>query len=376
MRHFLTPLILLVLFRPGFGQNGIKTNLETDRWQVGESMYICSGIDLFPDGKTVLLGETQAHPLYLYDLESRRITREIEMNGYYAGPKVTLSSSGRYVLMQQQFYMDMSPNRDRQVLYEVMALPAGTVCLKIENAHSAAFSPDEKYLLTLEGADVCWYSLDSGRQEKKEKLPYATSSIAVTRDGSEIAVSHEPSEEELEQIASVRNDKKAIKSAMKYRELISFFTFDTFRKTRTVDEVYDIIFHLQPAMDGRTLFVYARPHTKLKEQGLNEGYINTVDIKSGEALRASFMSRIPDPDFKDSPDSKYFGIVSRDSKSPQLHVYETATGAMVTIFDITHSMGVSIANHETGDGRAYFVWSGNDEITLVYGNHLQKWRIE
>lgn len=374
MKLVMTTYLALISVILARGQDGIKTNLETEKWQIGESKYICSGIDLAPDGKTVVLGRIQGFPLCFYDLESKTIRNEIEISGYYAGPKVSYSKKGSYLLLQQQFYIDHAPNRDRQVLYEVMS-NSGQLVLKVENAHSAAFSPDEKYLITLEGADVCWYTLSDGRKEKSKSLPYATSSIAITPDGRELIISHEPSDEELENISSVRNDKKAMKSARQFRELISFFDFETFKKNRTVNEVYDIIFHMRPSSDGKTLFLYARPHTKLKEQGAMEGYINTVDLQSAEPKRASFMSRIPEPDFKDSPDGKYFAVVSSDRQYPQLHIYEAETGAMVTIFDITHYFAQRLAKGEFGDGRSYFVWSGNDEITLVYGNHLLKWRI-
>jgi len=368
--------VLLLLFTLiGFLSSAqeAKTNVEVDKWRIEDSNYIGSGLDISADGKTLIIGHIQGFPLYFYNLESKKIERKIEIAGYYAGPKPSFSSNESFILLQQQFYMDYNPNRDREIQYEVIRVSVGEIFLKVEKAHSAAFTPDEKQLVTLEGADVCFYDLQSGKKTNSLKIDRLAYSLIVSPDGKSLVISHQPTVPDLQEIPSIRNHKKAIKPALKYRDLISVFDMETGKRTKLIQEVYDVIYHMEYSTDGKQLFVYARTHVKLKPQGTNEGYVNVLDASSWVPMPASFMTREVDADIADSPDGKHIAIVSKDRGWPQVHVYNTETNSIINLLDVSRYMAQRVAEREFGDGRTYLVWRSNSEIILLYGNHLLKW---
>src|ERR1041385_1350139 len=78
-----------------------------------------SSIELSPDGKTLAVG-TAGGPVILWDIESQKIARKIDVNDYKWGPYMTYSSDGKYLLLQQQFYTDWALNKDRPNRAEVL----------------------------------------------------------------------------------------------------------------------------------------------------------------------------------------------------------------------------------------------------------------
>jgi hypothetical protein len=373
MKKAVIAVILLLLFAPVFGQEA-KTNIEVEKWQIDNSRYIGSGILLMDDGKTLVITNTQGFPIYFYNLESRTIEKQVEIQGYYAGPKPTFSKNQNYILLQQKFYIDYSPNRDREVQYEVLRLSDHSIFLKVQNAHSAAFTPDEKQLVTLEGSDVCIYDLESGNKVKTLHIDRLAYSLVVSPDGKSLIITHQPTEEDLEAVPSMRSDRKAIKPAIKYRDLISVFNIETGKKLSTVPEVYDVVYNMAYNDDASLLYVYARPHVKLKPQGVMEGYLNVIRVSDMSPMPSSYMTREIDADFAESPDGKHIAIVSKDRNWPQVQVYNTQNNSMINLLDLSRNLAQKLVEQEFADGRTYMVWTSNNELLLLYGNQLLKWK--
>src|SRR6185436_11913158 len=78
-----------------------------------------SSIELSPDAKTAAIA-TSGGFIYLWDIESKSVSRKIELRDYSQGPYMTYSNDGKYLLLQQQFYTDFALNKDRPSRAEVM----------------------------------------------------------------------------------------------------------------------------------------------------------------------------------------------------------------------------------------------------------------
>jgi WD40 repeat protein len=366
--------IILFLVTYTYSAQEAKTNIEVEKWQIEDSRYIGSGLLLFDDGKTLVIANTQGFPIYFYNLETKKIEKKVEIQGYYAGPKPTFSKNQNYILLQQKFYIDYSPNRDRELQYEVLRVSDNSIYLKVQNAHSAAFTPDEKQLVTLEGSDVCFYDLQSGNKTKTMHIDRLAYSLVVSPDGKSLYITHQPTEEDLESVPSMRSDRKSIKPAIKFRDLISVFDIATGKKLSTVPEVYDVVYNMAFNADESLLYVYARTHVKLKPQGVMEGYFNVIRVADMTPMPSSYMTREIDADFAESPDGEHIAIVSKDRMWPQVQVYNTKTNLMVNLLDLSRNLAQKVGQQQFEDGRTYVVWTSDSEMILLYGNQLLKWK--
>jgi hypothetical protein len=342
---------------------------------IEDSYYIGTSIDFFPDRKAVAISHIQGFPIYFYDLATKKITRKIEVSGYYAGPKIRFNKTGNYLLLQQQFYIDYKPNVDREVQYEVMDVASGNIVFKVGAAHNACFNAQGNQLICLEGNTINFYELPSGKKITSWPMADAANAIAASADGSRLFVAHMPNSKQLQDIPVMRNDKKAIKPALKYRNLISVYEIESGILEKTIPEIYDIIFQMELSDDDSKLLVYSKPHTKFNPAAAMNGYVSMINTQTFLPERASFMSRVVEPDFKDSPNGHYFAMVSQGKIGPQLQIWERETGKMYSLYDVYNRMGQAIKDKEFSDGRAHFLWLDNDTILILYGNYLTQWNI-
>jgi hypothetical protein len=349
------------------------------RDEANTTRHIQSWLDLAPDGRTLAVAPTQSFPFRLYDLQENRITRTLDVGNWYAGARSTFSSSGRYLVLQQLFYLDMAPNKVRPVKFQVVDVATGRAVYHAEDLYNAALSPDERHLYTLGPSGLDVVDLNSGERSAQHRVDRPGHAVAVSTDGSRVAVAHRPTRAELAAMPSVRNDKDALKALEKVGHIVVIYDASTLQPLHTLDEPFDKIFRLVYSSDGRDLWIHAKPHTR-KGSAVDprQSYVSTADAATGAMKRTTFPSLSTyEPDFRISPDGRLFGIVSQGRKFLEIHLYERETGRMVDRFELSYRFAdaTPLKDGEFGaDGRLSFTFLPDGRtIWMTFGTRLIEW---
>ncbi len=178
---------------------------------------------------------------------------------------------------------------------------------------------------------------------------------------------------------SLKKNKDALKTTLKYKQQISIFNTENFEKEVTIDEFYDIIYRLDYSSDGKTLFCMNIPHLKVQNGNNRQTYINIIDAESGQPLRKGFISLAAyEPDFKLSNDGKFFGLISQSNKFIELHIYDFETGKMLYRFELSYRLyEKNDGDFIMADSRASFVFlPDNKSVLVTMGNRLVLWKID
>ena len=373
MKRAFSTIILFFFTLLAFPQS---TDMEYERIKIGGVMHFICGLDLSPDQKDLAISGIQSSPFYLYDWQNREKLNEFNVGNWYAGSSVSYSTNGNYILLNQLYYLDFAPNKDREVNFEVINAKTGERVKRFEAVHSVKLSPDEKYAIALSGDEIGFYNLLSGKKERSFTVFEATNSVGISPDNKFIAVSHKLYEEDAKNIPQLQRDKKVMKDALKYKQQISIFDAQTFEKLYTVNELYDITYKLTFTDDGKHLLVLHIPHTKQQNTAERLTYLNVVDMETTSPRRRGFASKaFYEPDFKMSHDGKLIGIVSKSNRFLELHIYDFKTGKMEYRF--TQSFRLFEKNEGemiAVDSRTSFVFKpDNESILMTMGNHLIEW---
>jgi WD40 repeat protein len=356
------------------------TNYDYEKIQIGEVKNMLVFLALHPDNKTLAVTSHQSFPLYIYDLETKQVRNEFDVGNWYAGTRAKFSKNGKYLMLQQLFYMDYAPNKDREVNFEVMDVATGKSMLNFGDYHDAKITPDEKYLVTLSGGDkVAIHDIETRKEIRSFNVPMATNSLAVSADGKYIAVSHKTYKEDLINNPLYENNKKNRPILEKYKQVVSVYDYNTFEKLYTIDAFYDLVYLMDYTDDGKYLLIYSIPHTKLQGPNGKKSYVEVADAVTGKPIRKSFASlSIYEPDFKMSHNNKYFGIVSMNRNMAELHIYDFETNELLKRFELSYRLFQKTDEGEfPGDGRASFVFlPGDEEVLIIFGNRVIKWKME
>lgn len=377
MVFFLILALLVMAISPGLNGQGINPDFE--RIKISDNAkHIFVGLDISPNGKQIAISGVQSFPFYIYDWKARQVTKEFDVGEWYAGSTIKYSSTGKYLLLNQLFYIDMNLNKDKEVKFEVIDAKTGKRMLKLDGYHAVAISPDELYAAALSGNTISFWNIETGQKEKSFKVHEASNGIAISPDGNTIAVSHRVSDEELAAVPRFKKDKKTRKFMSKYKQQITLYDTHSFRKKKTVNEFYDIVYRLEYSKDGKQLFCLNIPHLKAQTNpSARMSYVGIIDGVSGEPQRRGYSSSSNyEPDFKLSPDGKYFGIVSHQGRFLELHVFDAETKKM--LYRFTQSYRLFEKNQgdlAMGDSRMSFVFLPDGEtIVMTMGNRLVYWK--
>lgn len=356
---------------------GQGANYEYDKIKVGENLHLFSGISFAPDKNTLALSCIQSYPLVLFDYEKRTVLKTFDNPGdWYAGSRIDFSAGGNYLLLQQMYYMDLAPNKDREVDFNIMDVSTGRVVKAFDNYHSVTLSPDEKYAITLSNDEVAYWNLETGSKDKSFSVKDATNCAQVSPDGRLIYVSHKPDEDYLKNNPSVSYEKKELKNILKYKEMISVYDAETFAYKYTVNELYDIIYRLYFPENGQRLYCLNIPHTKIQTSAGRQNFVNVIDIPTARPMRRAFPSRAPyEPDFKESPDTKLFGVISQ-GKYPELHIYDFESGKLMYRYEVAVRLLEGAGTKEfPSDGRISFEFlPDNQSVVMTHGNQILIWK--
>lgn len=354
-----------------------QSNDNFKEFKLGDEKSLRSGIAISPDGKTIAIAGMQSFPLFIYDWENDKIIKKFDVGNWYAGAKVDYSAKGTYLLLQQTFYNDYNPNKDREVDFEIVNSESGKIVQKINKAHSVKIANSETFYVVLSGDKVDFYELPSGNKIKTLIVEKATNSVAISPDEKWLAVSHRPTLEQVKNAPTIRNDKKAkkaIKPALKYREMISLYNVETLTLDKTINELYDIIYRLQFSKDGSELLSYSIPHSKMQlSTAGRQGYIYSIEMPAGTPKRTAYMTlSIYEPDFHENTDKNVFGVVSTD-KFPEIILYNYKTGRALTKFNLVTRLGQAIKSGMMTDSRASFAFLPNNKVLIVSGTKTILW---
>lgn len=350
---------------------------ETERIEITGNQAITSCLELMPDGHTLIIGTTQDHPLYVMDTRDWKVQRTIDVDGYYAGPEVKASAGGTYLMLRQRFYIDLRANQDREVRHQVLDFATGRELVTIEKAHDAAVSPDERILYTMEGDGIVVRALPSGAVSGRIAVPNSRAAMAISRDGRLIAVSHRPTAEQLDRVPSMRADKKAIKPAMKFREMVSVYDATTGALVGTVPEIYDHIYDMEVTADGGRLLIYAIAHTRIAgaTDVRPEGVVNMVEFPSLTPLRVGFLSLMKEPQLEANAQGDRIALASTDGtiNGRKVYVYDIATGEFTLDLYMNTRWRTDIKEKEYHDGSVpYHFLADGRTIVLGSGSWLRK----
>lgn len=355
-------------------------NFDFQKVRVGEARNMLAWVALAPDNKTLAVSSTQSFPLYMFNWETKEVEKQFHVGDWYAGSRASYSKNGRYILLQQLFYLDFAPNKDREVNFEVLDAQSGKSMLNFGDYQDAKITPDEQYLVTLNGGvRVAVHDIATRKEVRSFSVPQATNALAISADGKYIAVSHKTYMEDLKKNPAYINNKKNQKNLEVYKQQVSVFDFSTFEKLYTIDAFYDLVYRLDYTNDGNYLLVYSIPHVKLQGPSGRKSYVEVVNAKTGEPLRQSFGSLANyEPDYKFSHSNKYFGITSMGVKFPELHIYDFETNMMVKRFELTYRLFEKTDEGEfPSDGRVSFIFlPGDEEVVMTFGNRLIHWKLD
>lgn len=367
-------LLTLAAAAQGDGQEYRLLNVGGNETPSG---YLASWLDLAPDGSTIGLSATQGFPYRTFRIDDEQRVQELDIGNWYAGSRARFSKSGRLILLQQLFYIDYAPNKDRPIRYEVVERATGKPLARFEGLYAADITPDELTVATLGKDGLHLVDLATG-QRTELHLPRTGNAVAVSTDGARIAVAHRPTKEELQQLTALRSDKDALKAAMKVGQVVKVYDARTLRPLHLLDALFDKVFRLEYSPDGQDLWIHAKPHTrKGGNPNPNQSYVSVADARTGELRRTSFPSLARyEPDFRISPDGKRFAIGSQGAKFMELHLYDRATGGMVDRFVLSHRLFEKMASKAEfpSDGRLSFVFLPDGRrLLLTFGNRLIEW---
>lgn len=370
-------LLLALLFLLALlvnAQDHYQTHQDrTEKLEIAGNQAITSCLELMPDGRTLLVATTQDHPIYVMDTAGWKVLRTIDVDGYYAGPEVRASAKGTYLLLRQKFYIDFRANVDREVRFQVLDFASGRELVTIPRAHDADITPDERHLLTLEGENITVRSLPDGSETGRIVVPQTRNAISASPDGRWVAVAHRPTEPQLEKVPSVRTDKKAIKHAVKYREMISVYDIATGRLVGTVPEIYDRVYDLTFNHTGDRLLVYAIEHMRSNPSAsgaspLPEAVVNMVEMPSMTPMRTGFLSKMTEPQVEPNLQGDRLALASTEGfNKRKMYVYDMSTGEFTLDLDLDQKWGRDLDQKEYHDGHVpyHFLPDGR---TLILGS--------
>lgn len=341
------------------------------------SGHLNSWIDLAPDGRTIGLSSTQGFPYRRFSIEDLENVTNTTVGSWHAGSRARYSAKGNYVVLQQLYYLDFAPNKDRPVKYEVYELAGGKRMLSLEDVFAASMDPEETALFIVDKDGVASIDVKTG-QRSAITLKRTGNAIAVSTDGSKIAVAHRPTEAELEKIPSIRSDKKAIKAALKLGQIVVVYDRNSMQPIHMLPELFDKVFRLEYSPDGRDLWIHAKPHSRRSgNPNPYQSYVDVADANTGEMRRTSFPSLAPyEPDFRLSHDGSLFAIGSISGKFMEVHVYDRSTNAMKHRFVLSYRLFEKMASKGEfpSDGRLSFVFLPDGRnMLMTFGNRLIQW---
>lgn len=367
-------LALLILFAPRvFSQTD---NSDFERIKLIKSESELSGMAISPDQKTIAISFSKSEPILMVDWQKRKISKEINAGKWNSGSRINYSTNGKYLIAQEIRFSDFSQNKDRSIDYEIIDPESGSPVKTFNNVQDVTVSSDEKMVISLNNDEITFWNLPSGEKMKSFTIAGATNAVAISADGKTLAVSQLVDGSEFK--SQFKKDKKGLKNAVKFKQVVSLYNADNGAKIKTIGEFYDLIYNLSFLPGEDILLVYQTPDIRIQVNNKKLSYVNLIDMAKQEPMRKGFTSMsITQPDLKISTDKKLFAINSKGNRFQEMHLYNYETGELEKRFELANRLfeksdGEKIIN----SSRPAFVFlPDNQSILIAMGNQLIKWNI-
>jgi len=380
---FKSKIKLRMLFIPGFlilpslSVRSQTSNSDFERIKLVSDESEFTGLAISPDQKTIALSLKNSSPVKLIDWASQKITREIHVGNWNSGSMLSFSDGGKYLLLQEIGWTDFSQNKQRSTDFEIVDVVSGNSIRKFSKVQDVFVSSDEKQAISLSNDEITFWNLPSGSKEKSFKIAGSGNAIALSPDGKTLAVSQMVTEDEFKD--QFKKDKKGLKYAVNYRQLVSFFNAEDGRIIKTISEFYDVIYDLRFLPEGDILFVNQTRDIRIQIKEKQLSYINLIAVVRMEPLRLGFTSMsTAQPELKISSDKKLFAINSKGNRFQEMHLYNFETGELEKRFELGHRLFEKVDGEKMVNGShpAFIFLPGDQSILVAIGNQLIKWNIE
>jgi WD40 repeat protein len=374
-RMKLSILGILILLSLSLWSQTSNSDFERIKLATDENEF--SGIALSPDNNTIAISTKKSSTVKIMDWTNRKVRQEINAGNWNLGSKISYSDGGKYLLQQEISYMDFNQNSDRSIDFEIIDAATGKQIKRFEKVQDVVISSDEKYAVCLSNDEANFWNLINGAKEKSISIPGASKAIALSPDGKTLAVSKTINPIDLK--SRFKKDKKGLKNAAKYKQMISLFDVQASAKIKTVDELYDVIYNLGFSPDGAILFVFQTPDIRNQVNNNKQTFINLIDVAKQEPLRKGFTSMsVNQPELKISNDQKWFAISSKGTRFQEIHLYDSETGTLQKRFELGSRLFEKVDGIKlTSDSRPSFTFLPDDQsILIAMGNQLVVWNVE
>ena len=337
-----------------------------------------SWLDTSPDGSTVAVTYNAGFPLRFYPMDRPEEAAGIDVGNWYEGSRGQYSTSGRYMLLQQLFYLDHTPNKDHPIKFEVIDVATGSVVQIFENIYAAALTPDDSTVLTLDEEGVKFTELTTGKVHNILSIDHPGNAIAVSMDGKRFAVAHQPRELEMAALPSVENDTDPINLDVMKGQVVEVYDMATMKSIYTLSERIKQVFRLQYSTNERDLFIHAKPFTSTPcTPNPKHSYVLVADALFGEMQGISYpTSATCEPDFRTSPDGSLFAIGSACGTVQEVHLYDRDSGKMLDRFVVSRlsreRMGQDDLTFEA-DMLSFVFLPDNKRMLITSGDRIIEW---
>lgn len=318
-------------------------------------------LECLPDGQTVWAMPKEADRIMVVDTGTWSVVKTIPLSGFTRGAELTASQDGRFVLLKGAPPLS-DPNKPKERHVAVLDAASGIAVLDIPSAMDACLVPGKDELAYMSGETVTVQSFSGAAHSFR--VPGAAFAMAVDASGS-VAVGLRPNAILLEQVPSIRSDKKAMKAALKFRQVVAVHALADGSRLKVVPEVYDLVQGLRFTRDGR-LLVYSVPDYRAGFAA--GGHVDQVDAATWEPLRASFMTWTVRPPLALSPNGRLLALSSVEGRNKRkLTLYDLASGETQLMIDLEQKRRYDKAEDELHDARLGYAWLPDGRLLLAQG---------
>jgi len=363
----------LLVAMPGLAvqRTGAQVVNEDDLRKIvlqGNEMPLVS-LECLPDGHTVWAMGATGDRILVLDTAGWAVVRTIPLSGFGRGAEMTASADGRYMLLKA-VPPNSDPNRPGETHLAVLDAATGSVVLDVPAARDGCLVPGSDAVAMLKDETVTVQPFRGN--PRSFKVPGAAYAIAVDPEAMFIAAAVYPDAGSLGRVPAIRNDRKAVKAALKYRQMVVVHALGDGTRTNAVPEVYDLVQHMHFTDHGR-LLVYSVPDTRA---GMTAGgHVEQVDLATWEPLRARFMTWTARPPLAVAPDGATLALSSVQGRNKRkLTLYDLATGDTRVMIDLEQKHRYDKLEGERHDARLGYAWLADGRLLVAQGPSIGCYR--